>query len=101
MILGFPSNDFGSQEPGTNREIAKFCKLKYNVDFPMMAKVKVKGKGKHKLFSYLLKNSSEKGEIQWNFEKFLIDKNGKVMKRFPSKISPESREFISFLESIL
>jgi glutathione peroxidase len=89
-IIGFPSNDFGGQEPGSNQEIAEFCRLEYGVSFPMAEKVVVKGKDKVPLFQFLTTQAPRKGEIKWNFEKFLIDEEGKVIERFSSMTSPAS-----------
>ncbi len=89
VVLGFPSNDFGGQEPGQNKDIKKFCQLNYGVNFPLFEKGPVKGEEKQKLFAELLKLSSDKSEIKWNFEKFLIGKDGKLKKRFSSKDEPE------------
>lgn len=100
-IIGFPANNFGQQEPGSNEEIATFCKLKYDVSFPMMSKISVKGEDKHSLYKYLTEQSSKKGEINWNFEKFLIDKSGNVIERFESSIEPESEKLQKRIESIL
>jgi glutathione peroxidase len=88
VVLGFPSNDFGAQEPGSNAEIKKFCQTKFNVDFPMFAKGEVKGEGKQPLFALLTQAAPSKGEIKWNFEKFLIDPSGQVVARFDSKVTP-------------
>ena len=89
-IIGFPSNDFGGQEPGTNQEIAEFCRLEYGVSFPMSQKVVVKGKDQSPLFQFLISQAPSTSEIKWNFEKFLIDENGKVVERFSSMTSPET-----------
>ncbi|MDX1958221.1 MAG: glutathione peroxidase [Leptospiraceae bacterium] len=92
-ILAFPANDFGSQEPNSNSEIAKFCKLKYDVSFDMMEKIVVVGKNKHPVYKFLIESSSSPNEeIAWNFEKFLLDKKGKTIGRFSSDINPESKE---------
>ncbi len=99
-IVGFPSNNFGSQEPGTNEEIAKFCKLKYDVNFDMMAKISVKGEDKHPLYKFLTEQADKKGEVGWNFEKFLIDKTGNVVDRFESSIEPNSDKVTKRLESL-
>ncbi len=99
-IVGFPSNNFGSQEPGTNEEIAKFCKLKYDVSFEMMSKISVKGEDKHPLYKYLTEQADKKGEIGWNFEKFLIDKTGKVVDRFESSVEPNGEKITKRLESL-
>ncbi|MGK7908091.1 MAG: glutathione peroxidase [Synechococcus sp.] len=94
-VLGFPCNQFGSQEPGTEAEIKEFCSLNYDVTFPMFSKVDVNGGNADPLFKYL--KSEQKGflgteAIKWNFTKFLVDKSGKVVKRFGSNDSPESLE---------
>jgi glutathione peroxidase len=99
-IVGFPANNFGAQEPGTNEEIAKFCKLKYDVSFDMMSKISVKGEDKHPLYKYLTEKADKKGEIGWNFEKFLIDKTGKVVDRFESSVEPNSEKVAKRLESL-
>ncbi len=101
-ILGFPSNDFMGQEPGTEEEIQNFCSTKYNVTFPLFSKVKVKGDEKSELYKYLTSketNSGFEGEIEWNFQKFLVDKNGKVVKRYSPKSTPSEieKEIESFL----
>ncbi|MFD2445960.1 glutathione peroxidase [Bacillus sp. CGMCC 1.16607] len=94
-ILGFPSNQFGAQEPGTNDEIIEFCQLNYGVTFPMYAKVDVKGENAEPLFKYLSKEAPGilgSKSIKWNFTKFLIDSNGNVIKRFASTDGPEKLE---------
>ena len=98
-VLGFPCNDFGGQEPGTNEEIKNFCSLNYNVTFPMFDKVHVKGEEKAPLFD-LLTNNSVTGDstIKWNFEKFIIDKEGNVVDRFRSIIKPDSKKITSMIE---
>lgn len=85
-ILGFPANDFGSQEPGTNEEIAQFCTGKYDVTFPMFEKITVKGEGKHELYQTL---SQVGGEPSWNFTKYLVDRHGRVVKRFDPRTAPD------------
>lgn len=85
-VLGFPSNDFGGQEPGTEAEIKKFCELQYKTTFPLFAKVGVK-ENPHPLYAYLQKKSGEK--VQWNFGKFLVGKKGEIRKYYPSKIKPQ------------
>lgn len=96
-VLGFPANNFGGQEPGTDEEIAQFCELNYGVSFPMFSKVSVKGEDQHPLFSYLTSadNPDFTGEISWNFEKFLVDRNGNVVRRFKSNVEPMSDELTS------
>ncbi len=103
VILGFPSNDFAGQEPGTNGEIKKFCTLKYDVGFPMFSKDKVTGPAKQPLYHYLTERSPDKfrGEVQWNFEKFLIDRKGNVIGRFRSKVKPDDPELIQAIEAAL
>lgn len=104
VVLGFPANNFLWQEPGTNDEIKAFCTRKYNVTFPMFAKVSVKGRDKNPLYQFLTDkkaNPTTGGEIAWNFTKFLIDKNGKVIRRFGSSVKPESAELINAVESAL
>jgi glutathione peroxidase len=101
VVLGFPSNDFGSQEPGSNEEILNFCQTKFKVDFPMFAKGAVKGSEKQPLFSTLTKSAPQVGEIKWNFEKFLVSPDGKVVGRFDSKVTPEDRELTEAIEAHL
>ncbi|MBM3831739.1 MAG: glutathione peroxidase [Verrucomicrobia bacterium] len=101
-VLGFPCNDFGQQEPGTNEEIKTFCSTKYNVSFPLFDKVHVKGAGQHPLFGALTgKDSPYPGDIQWNFGKFLIGRDGKIIKRFEPKVAPDAPEVISAIEGAL
>jgi glutathione peroxidase len=99
VILGFPANNFGAQEPGTNEEIKTFCNRKYSVDFPMFSKISVKGADKAPLYQYLTETGG--GEIKWNFTKFLIDRDGKVLRRFESGVEPESSEVIGAVEAAL
>lgn len=95
VILGFPSNDFGKQDPGTNEEIATFCQKNYGVTFPMMEKVNVLGADKHPLFSWL---EDEVGhQVKWNFEKFLIDENGDFVKQLSSDVLPIDAVVIDWL----
>lgn len=100
-IVGFPSNDFGAQEPGTEAQIAEFCKLNYGVSFDLMKKVKVTGKDKDPVYEFLTSSAKETGEVGWNFEKFLIGKDGKVVGRFKSSVKPESPELTSAIEKLL
>ena len=100
-ILAFPCNDFGGQEPGSNDEIRTFCESKYNVTFKLFDKVNVIGDEKNALYQRLTENSDPAGEISWNFEKFIIDKNGNITERFKSKIEPESGEVTSVIEARL
>jgi glutathione peroxidase len=103
VILGFPANNFGSQEPGTNAEIKKFCSAKYNVTFPMYAKVSVKGDDQTPLYKYLTEsaNPTVAGEIKWNFTKFLVDRNGRVVQRFEPETTPDSTQVTSAIEKSL
>ena len=102
-ILGFPSNDFGGQEPGNNKDIKNFCESKYDVTFPMFAKVGVSGPGQSPLFRYLTAEAGKEltGPVDWNFEKFLIDQQGKLIFRFKSSVDPESLELTSKIEGLL
>lgn len=104
VVLGFPSNNFGAQEPGTDKEIKEFCTSNYDVTFPLFSKVDVKGASKHALFSWLTSGGGTEhleGDIAWNFEKFLIDRHGKLVMRFGTKVEPMFPEFIAQLESML
>jgi glutathione peroxidase len=101
-ILAFPCNDFGGQEPGTNEQIQNFCSSKFGVTFKLFDKIKVLGKDKSPLYERLTNNSvTEKGDVKWNFEKFLISKDGKIVARFGNKVQPTSEEVISAIESEL
>jgi glutathione peroxidase len=101
-VLGFPCNDFGGQEPGTNEEIKSFCSLNFKVTFPIFDKVHIKGDEKSPLFDLLTNNSvTGKSSIKWNFEKFLIDKEGNIVKRFRSITKPDSNKIISTIEKEL
>ena len=103
VIVGFPANNFGAQEPGTNEEIKTFCSRKYSVTFPLYSKVSVKGDDETPLYQYLTKQTAPpiSGEIKWNFTKFLVDKNGKVVQRFESAVTPDSPEVVSAIEKLL
>lgn len=103
VILGFPANNFGGQEPGTNEEIKKFCSTKYNVSFPLYSKVSVKGDDTTPLYQYLTTkaNPALAGEIQWNFTKFLVDRNGNVVKRFEPDVTPDSPAVVAAIEAQL
>lgn len=98
-ILAFPCNQFGEQEPGTNEEIKNFCSSKFDVTFKLFDKIDVNGKNQSPLYSILTDNEvTGKADVKWNFEKFLIDKNGNVISRYLSKVTPESDELISAIE---
>jgi glutathione peroxidase len=104
VIAGFPANNFGGQEPGTNEEIGAFCKSKYGVTFPMFSKISVKGADKAPLYQFLTgkdANPKTAGEIQWNFTKFLVDRNGKVIQRFEPPVEPLSSELEAAVEAAL
>ena len=95
VIVGFPANNFNSQEPGTNAEIKEFCQKNYGVSFPMAAKISVKGEDMAPIYKWLTQKSENgvlDAEISWNFNKFLIDENGKMLAYFPSKVTPMSEE---------
>jgi glutathione peroxidase len=104
VIVGIPANNFGSQEPGTNQEIKTFCSAKYNVTFPMMAKVSVKGDDKTPLYQFLTDKSANPatgGDIQWNFTKFLVGPDGRIVARFEPKVTPDSPEVTAAIETTL
>lgn len=104
LVLGFPANNFMGQEPGTNEEIKEFCSIEYNVTFPMFEKISVKGQDKHPLYRFLTEketNPDFAGEISWNFNKFLIGRDGKILARFGSRTEPESAELNEALEKAL
>jgi len=101
VIVGFPSNDFGKQEPGSNKEIAEFCSKNYGVTFPMMSKVSVSGKEMCELYQFLTqkdKNGLEDSKVEWNFQKYLINEKGNLVNVFSSKTSPLSDEIIGALK---
>jgi len=99
VVVGFPANNFGGQEPGENSEIKTFCSKNYGVTFPLSTKISVKGDDIDPLFKYLTEapNPDFTGQINWNFEKFLIDENGKLIHRFRSKVTPMSTEITQYL----
>lgn len=104
VIVGIPANNFASQEPGTNDEIKKFCHNRYNVTFPMMAKVSVVGEDKTPLYVFLTDKSANPqigGEIKWNFTKFLFDRNGKPVERFEPAVTPDSPQVAAAIEAAL
>lgn len=100
-IVAFPSNDFGEQEPGTDAQIRNFCTTMYGVQFPLMKKISVLGESKHPLYKYLVEHSEPADEIQWNFTKFLLDRNGNVAARFHYRVKPDSPEVIAKIEELL
>jgi len=104
VIVGIPANNFAQQEPGTDEEIKKFCSNKYNVTFPMMAKVSVLGEDKEPLYQFLTDKSANPaigGEVKWNFTKFLFDRSGKPVARFEPAVTPDSPEVTAAIESAL
>jgi len=99
VVIGFPANNFGQQEPGTNPEIKDFCERTYHVRFPMYGKISVLGVDKAPLYRYL--TAATGGEIQWNFTKILIDREGKILQRFEPEVAPESAEVRGAIEKAL
>ena len=103
-VLGFPCNQFGGQEPGSEADIKKFCETRFGVSFPMFAKVDVNGDGRHPLYAYLTAEKTAPdgpGDIQWNFAKFLVDRSGKVIARFSPTAAPASEEVVGAIEKAL
>jgi len=101
VVLGFPANDFGAQEPGTDADIKEFCSTKYGVTFPMFSKITVKGAGKSPLYKALTEMADPKGEVSWNFEKFLVGKDGAIIGRFKSGVSPDDAKLVQAIETAL
>jgi glutathione peroxidase len=104
VIVGFPANNFGGQEPGTNEEIQTFCSRTYNVTFPMMSKISVKGDDQAPVYHFLTggdANPAVAGDIKWNFTKFLVDRDGKVVARFEPAVTPDSPEVKTAIEKTL
>ena len=101
VILGFPSNDFGSQEPGSNEEIKKFCEKSYRITFPLFAKDKVTGADKQPIYKFLTEAKGAGEEVDWNFEKFLIDPKGAVVGRFKSRVKPSADELDKQIQALL
>lgn len=103
-VAGFPCNQFAGQEPGTPEEIATFCSATYGVTFPLFEKIDVNGPGRHPLYAELVETpdaDGEAGDVQWNFEKFLVDSDGKVAARFRPRTDPEAAEVVSAIEAVL
>jgi glutathione peroxidase len=103
-VLGFPSNQFGAQEPGTAEEIAEFCSANFGVTFPLFAKTDVNGPDRHPLYAQLTQTPDGKGEagdVAWNFEKFLVSPQGEVVGRFRSQVEPEAPELVAAIEAAL
>lgn len=103
VILGFPANNFGAQEPGTNEEIKAFCTRKFSVTFPMYSKISVKGADQAPLYAYLTKDTGAgmTGDIKWNFTKFLVSRDGKVVQRFEPAVTPDSKDVTGAIEAQL
>lgn len=102
VVIGFPANNFGAQEPGTNAEIAQFCSSKFDVTFPMMAKISVKGKDAHPLYKQLAAQPAPVGgEPEWNFDKFLVNRKGEVVARFKSRVTPEDPALLKKIQELL
>jgi glutathione peroxidase len=104
VIVGFPSNDFGEQEPGSNKEIASFCQKNYGVSFPMAAKIEVKGSNMAPIYQWLTNkdyNDYESSTVKWNFQKYLIDEHGDLIAIFYSKVTPESPEVTRMIEQAI
>lgn len=100
VILGFPANNFAKQEPGSNEEIATFCKMNYGVSFPMMSKISVKGDDQHPLYGWLTsksENGVEDSEVTWNFQKYMVDEKGKLAGHFSPKTLPDNEELVSWI----
>ena len=100
-VLAFPANNFGQQEPGTDTEIKAFCYTKYSLTFPLFSKISVKGQDKHPLYQYLTEQSPFPGEVEWNFQKYLIDRSGKVVARYHHRMKPLSTEIVTDVERYL
>lgn len=100
-ILAFPANNFGQQEPGSNQEIKNFCFTKYSLTFPLFSKISVKGADKHPLYQYLTEQSPFPGEVEWNFQKYLVDRSGTIVGRFHHRTKPLSPEIVKEVERLL
>jgi len=101
IIVGFPANDFMSQEPGTDKDIATFCQKNYGVSFPMMSKISVKGKDMHPVYKFLtekIKNGLEDNKVEWNFQKYLIDENGYLVKVISPRVLPDDESIVKWIE---
>ncbi|MFT5088444.1 MAG: glutathione peroxidase [Candidatus Latescibacterota bacterium] len=98
VVIGFPCNQFGAQEPGTEEQIQQFCSTNYNVEFPLFAKIEVNGDGRHPLYTYLIGDGED---ISWNFEKFLVDSEGQMVERFSPRTAPDDEELVAAIEKTL
>ena len=101
IMIGIPSNDFGQQEPGTNKEIKNFCESKFGITFPITEKVSVKSSKAHPFYIWAKKNYGKSAVPKWNFHKFIIDKSGKIHETFSSMTNPSSKKFIKVLENLI
>lgn len=101
VVLGVPCNDFGGQEPGSSEEIQEFCSLNYGVTFEVLGKVAILGEDKHPLYALLTEQAEQQGDVKWNFEKFLISKEGTIAGRFSSRVAPEDAELTEAIEKLL
>lgn len=100
VIIGFPANNFGSQEPGSNEQIAKFCQMNYGVTFPMMSKISVKGKDIHEVYQFLTqknKNGLQDSQVEWNFQKYLINEEGELIKVLSPRVLPTDTEIVGWI----
>ena len=100
-ILAFPANNFGKQEPGTNSEIKDFCSTQFHTTFDLFEKISVKGDDQHPLYRYITKNSPYQGDIKWNFQKYLVDRNGNIVAKYLSAVDPMSKEVRSEVEKLI
>jgi glutathione peroxidase len=98
VVIGFPCNQFGAQEPGTEEQIQQFCSTNYNVEFPLFAKIEVNGDGRHPLYTYLIGDGED---ISWNFEKFLVDSEGQIVERFSPRTAPDDEELVAAIDKTL
>lgn len=101
IVLGFPANNFGAQEPGTDAEIKEFCTTKYDVTFDMFSKISVKGDDQHPLYAYLTMESPARGDVKWNFQKYLVDREGRVVSMIPTKTKPTDPDVTTAIEQLL
>lgn len=101
VVLGVPANEFGRQEPGSDEEIRTFCETRFHVTFPMASKIAVKGDGQHPLYAWLTASAQPSGDVAWNFEKFLIGRDGAVVGRFSSRVAPDAPELRAAIDRAL
>jgi glutathione peroxidase len=101
VLIGVPANNFGGQEPGNESQIKEFCSSKFHVTFPMTSKVSIKGADICPLYKHLTTQAKETGDVSWNFEKFLINKNGEIVGRYKSKVTPEDKDLVAAIEAEL